>query len=92
MPLVTDIFNTALERDVYHKTRDDVGAAFARVLINFDQGPIVTGEVVYPALYAVAWVLRAALLSVRAQRGDTAYRAALAVAMQLVTSLDPGDR
>jgi hypothetical protein len=82
--LVTDMFNTALQRDVFNKTRDDMGESFARILRNFSQGPAVSSSVVYPAIIALAWTLRAALLSVKQQAGPKVYGALTLRAVELI--------
>ena len=89
--LVTDMFTSALQRDVYLKVRDDVGGTLARVVDNFSDGRGTKGEVIVPATLAVAWVLRAILLVIKKQAGQAAYDEVLLAAITLISSGDSND-
>ncbi len=81
---VTDIFTSAFQRDVYFKTRDDVGDSLYHVLNNFSQGPFARADVVIPAVVAVAWVLRAALLPIKMEGKKEDYEQLCDLAVSII--------
>ena len=90
--LVTDMFHSSSERDVYYKMRDDVGKTFERVLKNFLQGPVIPSGVLTPAIVALAWVLRSAILPVRTTGSEEAYQLLLTMARTILEMPEVSER
>ena len=88
MAEITDLFNTALERDVYFKIRDDVAETYQRSLTNFITGPILPSTVCTPAIIALAWIIRAALLPVKESGNEEAYQLILKCVREVVGMAD----
>ena len=81
-----DLFKDVLQRDIYNKAEADIGDAFERVVINFSIMEGTSPRIVFPAIVALAWILRSAMLAVKEAGDEVLYEKICKFVQTIITS------
>ena len=81
-----DLFKDVLQRDIYNKAAVDISDAFERVVRNFSLVEGTSPKIVFPAIIALAWTLRSAMLTVKTVGDEVLYEEICKVVQTIITS------